>query len=373
MPNPNAVVSFAFRLEPPLDRAPAELLRADRGIGVELEGGRRVRLNPADPRSAGLAAVLDGIQKQRLPVYLEVDPQTSTIERLLIPHVSHVREVRPAEDGLSVELERSHAVHHLRRASPDFAELEGRLREAKSARATVVVAENDAHEIIDVRGYAPPPGYEPPFHDPGVPPRPGPLRLIRELIESIWRWPWWPWWWFRCISAARAQQVFDAMNATSCAPLTVPVPCIPFFYPDDGCWGRAHEMCRLMIAMGLSPAKVWIQGRLHAATRNNPNCFVNWGWHVAPTLCVRGPGLFQHQTMVIDPSLFTTPVSEAGWKAVQGDPGATLTESAASIFYLWGSVTDPTYVQTNQVLATYRLQLQLRALNVGPPPYANCP
>ena len=34
-----------------------------------------------------------------------------------------------------------------------------------------------------------------------------------------------------------------------------------------------------------------------------------WGWHVAPTLCVRGPGFFQHQDMVIDPSLFTTPVS----------------------------------------------------------------
>lgn len=50
-----------------------------------------------------------------------------------------------------------------------------------------------------------------------------------------------------------------------------------------------------------------------------------------------------------------------------------LTPSDASIFYLWGNVTDPTYVETNQVLADYRLQLQNRAIQHGPPPYANCP
>jgi hypothetical protein len=75
--------------------------------------------------------------------------------------------------------------------------------------------------------------------------------------------------------------------------------------------------------------------------------------------------------MVIDPSLFTTPVTEAGWKAVQGDPNASLTDTAASDF-LFGA-TDPTYVQTNQVLATYRARLQTRAIQFGPPPYANCP
>ena len=62
---------------------------------------------------------------------------------------------------------------------------------------------------------------------------------------------------------------------------------ISWLYPDDGCWGRAHEMCRLMINAGAHPRKVWIYGKLHTLTKNNPNCFVNWGWHVAPTLCVR--------------------------------------------------------------------------------------
>lgn len=367
---PNAIVSRVMRIEPPLDRSPAEMLRTERGLSVELEGGARVRLDPADPRSAGFAQILDGLSKHGLPVYLELNPATSTIARLLIPHITRIVGIRPIDDGvLGVELELSHARHVLRAGALDFEELERQLREALRTGATVLVTENDAHEIIDVRSHTP--GRErPPLPFPEPPPRkPWPWEWIRRL----WGWPWWPWWWFRCMSMTKTQQVFDAMNSTSCNPLTVPVPCIPFLYPDDGCWARAHEMCRLMINMGISPRKVWIQGTLNTSTKNNPNCYVFWGWHVAPTVCVRGPSFFQTQRMVIDPSLFTTPVSESTWKGVQGDPSATLTDSSASIYYLWGSVTDPAYTQTNQVLAIYRLQLQNRAIQYGPPPYANCP
>jgi hypothetical protein len=374
MPNPNAVVSSVIRLEPPLDRAPDDLLRAGRSLSVELEGGRRVRLDPADPRSAGFAQILDGLSKQRLPVYVEFDPGTLGITRLLIPHVTRIVGIRPIDDGvLGVDLERSHARHVLRRGAPDFDDLDRQLRDALRTGAPLILTENDAHEIIDVRAYTPgPEGPLPPFPKPGFPPRiPWLWWWIRELLDRVWHWRWWPWWWFRCVSATKAQQVFDAMHATSCNPLTVPVPCIPFLYPDDGCWARAHEMCRLMINMGLTPAKVWIQGSLYVSTRNNPSCHVWWGWHVAPTLCVRGPSLFQTEDMVIDPSLFTTPVSKATWKGVQGDPNATLTDTDASN-YFWGS-TDPSYTDTNQQLAFYRLQLQNRALQQGPPPYANCP
>ena len=63
----------------------------------------------------------------------------------------------------------------------------------------------------------------------------------------------------------------------------------------------------------------------------------------------------------------TTPVSQATWKGVQGDPNATLTDSDASIYYLWGGVTDPTYSDTNRVLAFNRLQLQNRAIQQGAP------
>ena len=372
MPNQNAVVSGLIRLDPPLDRAPVDMLRAERGLSVELDGGRRVRLDSADPRSAGFAHILDGLSKQHLPVYLEIDPATSAITRLLIPHVTRVVGVRPLEEGaFDVELEHSHARHVLRRGQADFAEIETLLREAARSGGPVILTEDDAHNIIDVRPFRPgPDGPLPPFPEP--PPIPWPPRWIRELLDRIRFWRWWPWCWFRCMSMVTAQQIFDSMNATSCNPLTVPAPCIPFLYPDDGCWARAHEMCRLMINMGRSPKKVWIRGGLHVSTKNNPSCGVSWNWHVAPTLCVRGAGFPQSQEMVIDPSLFTTPVSKATWKSVQEDPNATLTDSSASQYWPSGG-TDPTYSDTNMRLAYYRLQLQNRAIQFGSPPYANCP
>jgi hypothetical protein len=378
MLSPNAVVSNVIRFEPPLDRVPAELLRAEPGLFVELQEGRRARLDPADPRSVGFVQILDGLSKLRLPVYLEIDPATSVITRLLIPHVSRVVGARPIDEGaLGVELALSQGRHTLRRGQPDFEELDRLLREAVANRRPVILTEDDEHNIIDIRFFEPAPGVPLPPFPPEVPPlEKWPPRWIRDLVDWIWRWKWWPWWWFRCISMTRAQQVFDAMKATSCDPLTVPPPCIPFLYPDDGCWARAHEMCRLMINLGLSPNKVWIRASpgywLHVNTRNNPACYVDWGWHVAPTLCVHGPGFFRTQSMVIDPSLFTTPVSKPTWKGVQGDPNATLTDSDASQYWPSGG-TDPTYSDTNFRLAYYRLQLQNRAIQQGPPPYAACP
>jgi hypothetical protein len=67
------------------------------------------------------------------------------------------------------------------------------------------------------------------------------------------------------------------MSATSCNPTAVAPPCIPFLFPDNGCWGRAHEMRRLMTNMGIYPRKVWIHGSLHTLTRNNPNLLCELG------------------------------------------------------------------------------------------------
>jgi len=238
----------------------------------------RVHLDPEDPRSIGFAHIFDGLSKQHLPVYIEVDPETSTISRLLIPWITRVIGIQLIDTGvLGIELEPSQDRHVLRQSAAEFDELEKQLREALSSGAPVILTEDDA-----------------------------------------------------------------------------------------------HEMYRLMNNLGLKVKKVWIQGNLHVSTANNPGCNVWWGWHVAPTLCVRGPCFFQTRLMVIDPSLFTTPVSKATRKSVQGDANAVLTDSDGSIFYLWGNITDPTFVQTNQILATYRLQLLNRAIQFGPPPYA-CP
>lgn len=380
MPNPNAIVSRVVRFEPPLDRPAAEMRRVPPGLGIVLEDGRRVRLDEDDPRSTGRLQVLDGLRRQRLPAYLEIDPATSLITRLRIPMVVRVTGIRETEPNrLDVELHPSHARHVLRRDAPDFEELETQLRDALQTRAWVVVTETDAHEIIDVRAYIPS-GEEPflPFDERAAAPRKRGLwqriryllQSIRDILRAIVCWIR-PSYWFCCVSLTKAREIFNALSATSCNPLTVPEPCIPFLYPDDGCWARAHEMCRLMIEMGHRPRKVWIDGGLQVSTKNHPYCWVYWFWHVAPTLCVRTGG-YKTEDMVIDPSLFSTPVSKARWKGVQGDPNATLTDTSASYYFSDGT-TDPNYAQTEYHLSVYRRELLNRATEYGPPPYANCP
>ena len=359
MPNPNAVV--------------ASVVRVDRE-SVELGNQRRVRLDPERREARGFGPILEGLRALRQPVYLEIDPATSTITRVLIPVVAHVVGVRPGAEGLDVQLDNSHARHVLRQSAPDFGDFERELREAMRSGRVLIVTGDETHSIIDVRGFRPgPDGDLPP-----LPPFPRPELPRPSLWWVIFRWRWWPWWWFKCVSGARAQQIFDALAATTCNPLTVPPPCIPFMYPDDGCWGRAHEMCRLMVTMGEKPEKVWIEAvgpLLKANTRNHPQCFVEWFWHVAPTLCVRRFRFwfFWSQMMVMDPSLFTTPVTKATWKGAQQNPNATLTDTPWTYFREWGE-TDPTNSKTNGVLADHRLKLQARSLlPAGPPPYANCP
>jgi hypothetical protein len=184
------------------------------------------------------------------------------------------------------------------------------------------------------------------------------------------------------VTPQRAQQLFNLVNRRLCCPASAPAPCIPFLYPDDGCWGRAHEMCRLMIADGAQPDKVWIYGHLKVISQNKPGpplpcyqCEVCWRWHVAPTLQVNT--VSGVETWVVDPSLFPKAVPQSTWVGVQGDPSASVEASTADIFTRdKGGVstsTDPTYSGTNSVLTSYRNALKLRSAGPdGPPPYFAC-
>lgn len=378
------IVSTRFRLEPALDgRDPGQVLEGAEGVVVELED-RRIALDPGNERSAGYVRVIEALAEQQRPLALELD-EDGRIARLFTPLVSPIVGTTLIDRGVvGIDLAASHGRHVLRDSHPAFEQLRRTLEAAAASGATVILTEDDGHDVLDVRVLDDGGGGPPIVREP----RP-PTFLAR--IRAIWTWciHWFtcscsfPWGWFRAISPSRAQAAFDDLAVRTCDPLTASAPCIPFKYPDDGCWGRAHEMCRLMRTDGLRPCKVWIQGGLHVDTDNSPNCGVWWGWHVAPTHCVRGSGLFgwfKIRTMVFDPALFSTPVTKAQWKGVQGDVNASLTDSSWTTFYLWGTstnntwftLTDPAYTQTNSVLAFYRTALQNRAIQFGPPPYA-CP
>jgi hypothetical protein len=369
MRDENAIVALRIELESVEEGRPA----------VVLDGERRVQLDPQDERTPGYLEVFRELRDQRRPVYVELDPDTGALARVLLPLPTRVVQIAERDGELLVELAGSHAIHRVDLGRDDADELVALLRGGGKS-GWLLVTDDEAHQVIDVVEFTPGP------EGPDVPPFPKTLEP-RPLVL-----PWWPrWWgwfrrwfcwfcWWRCPSMATAQSIFDQLGATSCPPLTTPAPCIPFMYPDDGCWARAHEMCRLMLNMGRHPRKVWIrqgpQGPLVAQTKNNPFCQVVWGWHVAPTLCVRTGSKwwwpFYTERMVMDPSMFTTPVSTATWQAACTDPSSTLQDTVADQYWPSGG-TDPTYSSTNADLATYRTALRNRSLSsYGPPPYSNC-
>ena len=321
---------------------------------ITFDDGRRARVDAEDPRASGWLAVLGTLRSAGLPAYVELVPGTDRVRRVLVPIAVHVGELRDEGEATEVELIVSQARHLLLRADPRYADLRARLEQARTAGTPVLVTERlDDHVIIDVRSLP-----------EGVAPPPSPTEAVPEPERPEAVPP---------VSMAVANQMFALVNGRTCCSAAPSAPCIPFTYPDDGCWGRAHEMCRLMGLQGVASDKVWIYGTLAVSSANKPNCLVQWGWHVAPTLPVTVGG--STVTYVVDPSLFTSPVPQATWKGVQGDPSAMLVPTASTVFHrsYGGSVTyDPTYTQTNQVLTTYRAQLQARSTSLGPPPYPSC-
>ncbi len=352
MAKPNVIVDGVRGLSSTTEAAASVIGKPPaRIIEVKFDSGMSGNLELKDRRSAVWADVLDNIRQSNQSAYVEIDPQTNVITEVLVPLAVKVGIITPFDNGdVEVELIISHAKHYLRRSNPDFQKLSDALKKAKDENKDVLVTEApDIHDIIDIR--------------PDPNPR-APVEMIapQPVIEAPGLVP---------ILPQKAQELFDLVKSKTCCPASAAAPCIPFQYPDDGCWGRAHEMCRLIIAAGVQPGKDWIYGSLKVRSANKPDCMVYWGWHVAPTVEVSGSGI-----MVIDPSLFNSPVTETAWKGGQGDPSAALVPTTASVFYrsFSGYVSyDGDYSQTNQVLNTYRNQLKIRSVSPsGPPPYVNC-
>jgi hypothetical protein len=187
-------------------------------------------------------------------------------------------------------------------------------------------------------------------------------------------------WWLSAVTQAKANEMFAMVSALSCQPPNPAGGCITFLYPVDGCYARAHEMCRLMGLKGVSSRKVFnyagSNNDLLVQTKNSPFCSVSWRYHVAPTLRVR-KSFPSTEEQVIDPALFPGPVTTAAWQTKQTDPNATLVGTDASVYYRdkAGSsyMYDPNYVDTNATLLQMLDYLKKWWIDYGPPPYANCP
>ncbi|HEX7904668.1 MAG TPA: protein-glutamine glutaminase family protein [Chitinophagaceae bacterium] len=316
-------------------------------LEVKFEGEWKGKLQLDNQLGNAWAKMLDHLQQNNRPVYLEIDHDTNNITRLLVPFATKVIDVALGENVANVGFTNSHANHFLRRNHPDFDKFFNALQNAKTGDTEVLVTSTHPEfEIIDVREVPPSYGLNSPMEPPPpLPPDPP-------------------------VSPQRATDLFNMMKADTCTPCSSTSPCIPFKYPYDGCWIRAHLMCYKMVAEGETPEKIWIHyGGLVAATVNVPECQVAWGWHVAPTLMVTqssGPDI----KMVIDPSLCDGPVTPEAWRDLQR-PTANLTPSAWTAYGYLATGT-ATQAQADSAMEEYRIKLDVMCANFGPSPYA-CP
>ncbi len=123
---------------------------------------------------------------------------------------------------------------------------------------------------------------------------------------------------------------------------------IPFRYPDDGCYARAHLMTyRIHERYGIpleSLDKAYIRGSETAPDthltvdtdyvypgQSSADGTVDWGWHIAPTVDVKNAD-GSIITMVIDPSLANRPLPLADWQALMNDTDS-LVETDSYLLY----------------------------------------
>jgi Glutaminase len=147
--------------------------------------------------------------------------------------------------------------------------------------------------------------------------------------------------------------------------------CIPFQYVRDGCYARAHKMRQMMITKyGYCCEKVFSYAQPYPKTlavKANMwgGCCVQWWYHVVPLLRLNvkiGTKTVQ-VCYVIDPGMFTTPVTLSTWLNAQKNTTCNANATVTSYSIQPGTAyapagggysTDPNLVATEQTLINYK-------------------
>ncbi|HEX6097585.1 MAG TPA: protein-glutamine glutaminase family protein [Thermoanaerobaculia bacterium] len=321
--------------------------------------GRTLTLDAEHPAFETWSRVLHRFALEQRPVFAAFDEDTGQIATINLPERLVAEAVREAQDGCWVDFEHSHAHHLLRSTHPRYGEYRDLLRSSAAGRRVLLVTDDIlTDQIISLR-------------EAGTILGPG-LTVVdgkaREQDGSA----------LQEISPEDARELFAYILKMSAELGDGFGPRIPFDYPEDGCWARANEMCRVIAAAGVAAAKVWNWGKLEVRTTNSPKCRVRWGWHVAPVVRVAHPS--GAVNAVLDPSMFDEPVASEQWIAAQGTSEATAI-TPAEIFWRNRDGSrysldnkPPGYSATMWQLGYYsaRRDVRIEALHGQKPPYP-CP
>jgi hypothetical protein len=285
------------------------------------------------------------------------------------PIVARIREIVPVGDGHLVCFDRSAARHILKNDLPLREQLLDLLNEAMVNRRLVVVREDPfSHDILDA-SLAEEKLYERMAQPADAPEADGlalpgldPADVLNELTA---------------VSTADATAFVKEMDTTGSCGLAGAGPnCIPFRYPDNGCWARAHRMCEILEDRGITAGKVWIYGKeLTAPTADHPDCRVEWTWHVAAMVKSQELG----EPLVLDPPFFDEAVSVDTFKDRLNDATATVALTTMTPYI---REPDGRFVielpfnfligrdETESWLKIYRHELETRKPQ---PPFDHCP
>jgi hypothetical protein len=346
-----AVMPFSAGAEPPLILEPPSNSPV---TAVRFTNSELAYLNSVNPDVARHQQVLETMMAIGRPVFVKVSPRRS-VEDVRIPIVGRVVEFHRVEDGIEVHLDGSAARLTLPAPLVSGEAVDLLRRSRREGRLIAIVDERMTNAIVDLN--LAPIEFESIFPPLRSSPAEIPTLILNQLSE---------------VDEATAQRLFTSMAGASCEVGHMRPGCIPFLYSKDGCFARAHEMCRRMACGGVIAAKLWVFGRLRPRTPNDPSCVAEWGVHVAPVIRLGGT----RQLLVIDPSLCDRAVPRATWEAALNDPAAlsVFTESRVFLRSVLGGdrVEGPPrkgMTEAEDYFIEYRIKLG--EMN-PPPPFEHC-
>ncbi|WP_298221670.1 protein-glutamine glutaminase family protein [Flavobacterium sp.] len=109
---------------------------------------------------------------------------------------------------------------------------------------------------------------------------------------------------------ATLMSVFNMIVNNSCSNNNQ-AGCLTFQFATDGCNARAHKMKQILNSNGYNCQKHYIFGDLLASANS---CCTQWIYHTAPLVLVRNSNNVVEER-IIDPSLFSAPVTPEVWRA----------------------------------------------------------
>jgi hypothetical protein len=112
------------------------------------------------------------------------------------------------------------------------------------------------------------------------------------------------------ISQAQAEKLFNTVALAQN---------MSYKYLKDGCYARTTAITRIAEKEQIYMGRIYAEGLLRYKTNDVPIVTQLWGWHISAVVSVLVKN--KPTIMVIDPSLFSKPVTEKEWEKALQVPG----------------------------------------------------